>query len=899
MKMRHENMFAAPAQAAGAAYMEKNMKHKKQNIVFFIAAFITGVFFFTACNNNVNDAGSEQPAQKRKASKLFVTNRVDLVQKWSASISNPDLGGWYEKTDAPQMDSSVDYETIDPKKTILVIKYFGSDETEEEADISEYTVVVLDAEDKPLESTKLDSLGTAKIKIVYKADNEVPVSYLGMDGKPLSGGKDYFEVMVADTSPPEQQTFAGLTVQRPPVKTVYDWKEPFDSSGLEVVKWYGGKSVAENGTPVIAVEEDYTLDYSAYSKITEPLPDGTEPAPLSSYPDFEIKVKPRESAESTDVSKIAAFTIKLEFKQYTLKVAGSGGQNLSGGAVNFNGVTQYKVKDNVKLTLIKTTNTTLNPESLSVHFAGQEVRPSRQGISKNQLNFFWDESSYKSDGTIDVDSDTLRASFDMPASDILVVADFVFTSTRLSNLEVNDSEQAAWAPLYGFSPNINKYEHILLNRQNEIFVRVSTQASATDFKIEPESEHQISNDGKILHIEKVGTGDTVVTITTSMESSPAENITYLTIKRFDADNRITYTYTGDVQTFIPPVAGNYKFTAWGAYGGNAIDYDAGGGNGRGGRAARAEGVLFMDPEAAAWIPNSSSSSQVDSPNLVYIYVGEGGYAREGFIAGKATYNGGGAGGMGGAYGAGSSGGGATSVSLSRGAWSDWQVLIDRILAAGGGGGYSHNNGRPGAAGGLIAQGGRIHSNDNLEVGDTNLSTGYSCTIVQNGYWSGATQRVGSGRGGQGFGIGGAGPSPPGYGTSGAEGRGGGGGGYFGGEIAWGKVGKHSNAGGGGGSSYVSGHPGVISYRSISSMAWLVPTGSNTPQEPIKFDEAVYHYSGRAFTQTNMTDIPETGLWQNDQGVDSPAPDPFNGSLGGLGQKNRDGILFIEYQQPTP
>ncbi|MDR2489927.1 MAG: hypothetical protein LBD20_00825 [Spirochaetaceae bacterium] len=876
------------------------MQQIKKAAVFFAAALITGVFFFTACNSGVSDsAPTENPAHKRKASKLLVTNRVDLVQKWSEHPANPELGGWYEKSDAPAFDTSVAYDAIDPKKTIAVRKFFENDETMEDAEPGEYTVVVLDAEDKPLTTTKLEKLGIAKIQIIYTADNSVPVSYVDADGKPLGSGKKYFEVMVAEVSPPSKEEFAGFTVQKLPAKTTYDWKEPFDPTGLEVVKWYGSTTVEGNGIPVIANEQDYTLDYSAYAEITKTMDDGSDPVPRESYPEFDVTVQPRAATGSNDAGKTAVFKIKLEFKNYTVTAVGTGGQNLSGGVISFGGASKYKVKNIVHLTFTKTTNTMLNPESVSVRFAGQEVKPLRKGMgAKNQLNFFWDESSLNVDGTINVESETLKANFEMPAADVTVAADFIFSSTRLSNLEIKKQQADNWEKITGFSPNINRYEHVMLNSQNELFIRTDSQADKINFTITPETESQVLEDGKSLHIKKVHDGDTIVAIAASVNNGSAENVTYIAIKRFNNDNRITYGYTGGVQTFKPPVRGSYKFTAWGAYGGNAVDYHSKyGGNGRGGTGARAEGVLEMDPAAPAW--DTSNIKTTDTTKLVYVYVGEGGYSREGFKAGKATYNGGGTGGMGGVYGAGSSGGGATSISLSRGAWSDWQVLIDRILVAGGGGGYGHNNGRTGAAGGLVAQGGRVQSNDNLIVGDANPVTGYSGTIVQNGYWNGAGQRAGSGRGRQGFGIGGIGPNPPGYGGSGAEGRGGGGGGYFGGEVSWGKVGKDSNAGGGGGSSYASGHPGVISYRDKSSLSWLVPVGSNVPQDAIDYSAAEIHYSGRVFTRTSMTVIPESGLWQNNQGEDSPAADPFNGGLGELGQKNRDGLLIIEYVPNNP
>ena len=221
------------------------------------------------------------------------------------------------------------------------------------------------------------------------------------------------------------------------------------------------------------------------------------------------------------------------------------------------------------------------------------------------------------------------------------------------------------------------------------------------------------------------------------------------------------------------------------------------------------------------------------------------------------------------------------------------------MVAGGGGGYSTYAASGGAGGGYIAQGGRMVSHETVALGlnDYNPVTGYGPTFVTNGFWTGAGQKVGSGRGGQSFGIGGTpGPATK-SGNGGAnEGRGGGGGGYFGGEITWGKEGHYSNAGGGGGSSYVSGYGYCISYGPQSAPNWMVPVGTENPLAVAgNVDTTPYknHYSGRAFIEPDIFELTDLNA-DNSGPTDSPIPDPWGGNIGTDGLSSRHGVLIIEY-----
>jgi uncharacterized repeat protein (TIGR02543 family) len=220
---------------------------------------------------------------------------------------------------------------------------------------------------------------------------------------------------------------------------------------------------------------------------------------------------------------------------------------------------------------------------------------------------------------------------------------------------------------------------------------------------------------------------------------------------------INYGYSGAAAAWTAPsVDGTiaYTFEAWGGNGGNASSVI--GGSHTGGVGGYAKGTL----SAAAG-------------TTLYLYTG----------AAASTWNGGGERGTctrtDKVYGG--RGGGASSVSLSNGAWDNTTVLAQRILVAGGGGGADFSNGQNG--GGLSgASGSEVVSGYAPAGGGTQTAGG---TGIYNGVW---------GAGGQG------GISNDGNYTSG----GGGGGGYYGGG------GDHALAygtGGGGGSGYVFGLAG--------------------------------------------------------------------------------------------
>ncbi|MDR0551040.1 MAG: hypothetical protein LBG72_03360 [Spirochaetaceae bacterium] len=859
---------------------------------------------FAACNDGVQAAGGG-PASEVKPAHIRVALTMDMVQKYVDTMPADDLvyGGWYEPADRPQTapDPSApktsadadtppknDYDKIDPKSSLLVYKYFDSVTAQQKAEPGDFTVKlfkddgteVVDAENKP--TTRIPTYGGHKIKVEWKSDPTLPVKYF--DGNPAESKneiKDKFLPIYAASPHANTEAIAGFSVQKLPHKTEYDWKEPFEGGGLEVIAWYGGTTL-DTGMPVIGkIGETFKVDTKNFD--TTMKIDNISAKPMASNPPIKLYVKKVDDAITGTASTPSAdFDVNLVLKEYTIAAQSSSGTQPD-ATVDF-GNAKRKVTDIVTVTFYKSSSYALNPESVKIQYKGKETTPKLPNLSDDDIHFEWESTSLTLDGdAVDTEKEAVRATFEMPASDVTIVADYIFSSSKLSNITIGSNAASALA-IYGFNPNISDYTYLLPAGETSVYVSVDTLISDTPVRFKSTAGTPAAS-GLNATIDGLETAkDTILTIEVAAGTNPRE---YKIVIKPIVSNTVEFSYTGAPQTFRPWAAGVYQFEAWGAYGGNSPDFDGNGGNGMGGKPAYTKGRLTMDPNGALW--NPAAVSQVDSANVVYIYVGEGGWARDGATPGKATWNGGGAGGLG-AGKAGSSGGGATSISLTRGSWSDFQVLLDRIMVAGGGGGYGHNNGRAGAAGGLIAQGGRTDG------------TQYYTTT--GGYWAGAGQAFEKnaeghddpGDGGRGFGIGGKGYSPPTNFTLGGDGRGGGGGGYFGGTVNT-ITGVHSNAGGGGGSSYISGYTGCISYNEHSKSGWMVKVGGSTPADAGASDLTL-HYSGRRFTEAAMTAL--SGINTDTatdtspaSGAAAPAENPgVSSGLGVKGAPNKHGFVRI-------
>ena len=142
-----------------------------------------------------------------------------------------------------------------------------------------------------------------------------------------------------------------------------------------------------------------------------------------------------------------------------------------------------------------------------------------------------------------------------------------------------------------------------------------------------------------------------------------------------------YAYTGSYQVFTAPVNGTYQIEAWGAKGGNdCIDKNPAKPVGIGANGGYAKGTV-----------------KLKRGQTLYVYVGNQG--RDNATGTGAGYNGGADSGP---HGWSGGGGGATSVSLVAGYWSNPSVLGNRILVAGGGGGGGASGG--GGVGGINTRG---------------------------------------------------------------------------------------------------------------------------------------------------------------------------------------------------
>ncbi|MDR0540020.1 MAG: hypothetical protein LBG74_05910 [Spirochaetaceae bacterium] len=896
----------------------------KKGISMFSGALLAAVFFFVGCKDPPTPETSPAPVLTGRA--LEVHARTTLFERWDEARPENKLagGGWFESVDAPDSAKRLSadaYAMIDPKNMFTVLRVPKNGGDKETVKNSDYSVVVL-KDGTAKANTKLEEFGIYQIQIVYKADASIPVKYVnpqtGVIDKNLTGLEIY---AAGDAAAIGTEPLAAFEILKKPDKLTYDWLEPFNTQGLEVLAWYKAKTLAAGGIPIIAQSSDYLVDNKKYTDIMN-----QQTIPADNYPPTPIYIEPPASAggiiDGQKTGSISVeFTVQIDIKPYRIHIKQlDGSTNIIGGVVT---TTKYAERPKRTVTVSFQPNTSqgysFNPESVKlVYKENVEQTPGMLG-QKNTLDFLWSNAALDTTGQKIKTDSQVYASFSMPASEVVIFVEFVTSNTRLTGLKAgipaSSTNLNITNNIFGFSSNITSYTWVLLKDQNEFAIAPVTVA---DTLVVTATNADIENKGnRNFYIHNFDAGnDAVVSISVSnggLENTmpgASERIYKITVKKFTANNEITYYYngttagTGSPQTFLPPVAGDYEFSAWGAYGGNRIDYDGSGGNGFGGQPAKVSGKLHMDPASVPWIPPLNAqppATPISSPNVVYIYVGEGGWAHQGFAPGPATWNGGGSGGLGGAFGAGQSGGGATSVSLTRGVWSDWQVLLDRILVAGGGGGYGHNNGRAGAAGGLVAQGGRTHGNWTQIMNDINAATGYGPTEQKNGYWTGASQFPGSGRGGQNFGIGGT-PADVSYGAGwGSNGRGGGGGGYFGGECSYGWVGSNTNAGGGGGSSYVSGYyvnpnKKCVSYSQKSSSGFMVVVGCNLPLDPIGVTAVQNHYSGCSFTNAYMSELDD--VWNDNQGLNAqdahPIPDPFAGGLGPLGAKNRDGVLKIKY-----
>lgn len=205
-------------------------------------------------------------------------------------------------------------------------------------------------------------------------------------------------------------------------------------------------------------------------------------------------------------------------------------------------------------------------------------------------------------------------------------------------------------------------------------------------------------------------------------------------KEFKKSFVTTYDYTGDVQTFVAPVSGNYKIELWGASGGHP-------GDAQGGLGAYTKGIINVN----------------DDLNL-YVYVGE--YPT--YYSGNcystnpnSSFNGS-------KQGACAGGGGATDIRLIKGEnWYDSDSLASRIIVSGAGGGAVYNTGVGGAGGelsGIDGTGTSPANNSSYFAGKAATQTTFwfgqgmygSTTLGGSGYYGGQVGFGGNAGGGSSY-----------------------------------------------------------------------------------------------------------------------------------------------------
>ena len=273
-----------------------------------------------------------------------------------------------------------------------------------------------------------------------------------------------------------------------------------------------------------------------------------------------------------------------------------------------------------------------------------------------------------------------------------------------------------------------------------------------------------------------------------------------------------FNYTGSEQTYTVPANGYYKVEAWGAQGGNS-----------GGKGAYTYGEVYLKKGTNLYIQVGGQGSNNPAGVLQSVAGGyNGGGGTEGQNCCSRSFG---------------TGGGATDIRLSGGAWNDDLSLKSRIMVAAGGGGRFTEGTEGGSAGAGGALNGLPGSgkNENYCVGlggtqtsaGTISTTGENCDVTEDAGYTDPGKSFG------GFGYGGK------HGTDGNNSTGGGGG-YYGGSSS----GHIASAGGG--SSYVSGYAGCVAIATSSS---LTPkTGCTDGTTNI---ECSYHYSGTIFQNAKM------------------------------------------------
>ena len=255
-----------------------------------------------------------------------------------------------------------------------------------------------------------------------------------------------------------------------------------------------------------------------------------------------------------------------------------------------------------------------------------------------------------------------------------------------------------------------------------------------------------------------------------------------------------YSYTGSRKAFRAPTTGTYKVELWGAQ-------------------------SQLTTQKGAYVYGNINLNEGD---ILFVYVG-----------GRTGWNGGGTSGN-----SSHSGGGATDLRITQGAWDNATSLRSRIMVAAGTGGDGATYRRGGGGGVYSGYSGMDHTKSN------------DCETVSVNGGAGGTQTTGSA-----FGKG-ANAGDTGGNNEYTVYAGAGGGGYWGGKAGQARYqGTDCNeygitvaSGGGGGSSYISGNKGHIAVVSASSNSPRNDSNNTTCTQTLANNDITcsYHYSGKIF-----------------------------------------------------
>ncbi|MDR2489928.1 MAG: hypothetical protein LBD20_00830 [Spirochaetaceae bacterium] len=614
-----------------------------------------------------------------------------------------------------------------------------------------------------------------------------------------------------------------LALVREPYQKEYDRGEPFNSFGMVVVAWFDG---------------DAPGDTTA-----------TGARPLY-VPHSEIVINEDEltAATSTAAKPKIKITYTYENQQQelafpvTLRIANHKIHAQNGNGITFLTNAQAATGSYVTVTTQLDSDYEMSEEGLVITMldgSSNEIGPVNGGFNEISPN-----------------GNDKRFMFLMPRREVRISAQTVQKASGLGLLSYKTVGMADFADIPGFVSGSHHLSYQLLIDKDEAEPQKPLTIKAGPPDNLPNGSFvtvEILKDGVILgdsgisgtnkqFAEHTITGlapgqnyDYTVRISYTASGSQAgtqqRNYTLRIIKE-SAVQEVTYTYTGDYQTFTALHRGWYRVQGWGANGGNAE-------KGKGGAGGYAEGTIFLDP-------NGHDNEKMP----LYIYVGGAGGnfdPNSSYVPGTGGWNGGGAGGESGSK-TGSGGGGATSISTVAGTWNNIDVLGNRIFVAGGGGGASpdgksHNkhivdiapfvNG--GMGGGL--SGSPAITVDGKKYGPYQaflsngtpwkLPDGYKLTP---GQAAPLIEDPTAGFNGQGFGQGGFGREgdlPVVTNGNGYNGKGGGGGGWWGGRVSLyrgsDQFANNASAGGGGGSNYISGHPGSYGVDNVEAV-YNVSTG---------------------------------------------------------------------------